>query len=140
MKMSVLPLWVQISSFLCVCFVVISENLWLKIILRRKNFIEYFWVVFFAIQNRCKKDCFEEKTCSLERCGHWTLIRINFCSPIFQNFECLAAPRPQTLKKWPKNSKIYSFSWIFSKVSVQIEHIIAFSTRLVNVFKEVIDL
>jgi hypothetical protein len=48
----------------------------------------------------------------------------------------LAAPWPQILKKWPKNSKIYSFSKIFSKVLVQIGHIIACSNRLVNAFKE----
>jgi hypothetical protein len=55
----------------------------------------------------------------------------------------LAAPRPQILNKWSKNSKIYSFSNIFSKVLVQKRHILACLTRLVNAFKEkitVIDL
>jgi hypothetical protein len=44
----------------------------------------------------------------------------------------------QAFLKWPKNSKFYSFSDFFPKVSVQIVHILACSTRLVNAYEKII--
>jgi hypothetical protein len=62
---------------------------------------------------------------------HNILIGNNFCITTFR----LAAPRPQILKKWQKNQKFRVFIDFFKKI-VQIGHIIACSTRLVNAFKD----